>query len=152
MPTRFPWARVCNGYRPRDDQWPSRHPGFCTDNTAHLGEHHRDAEIGDFLGQHVGCVGHANAALAGRFQVDGIIAHPVDRDDFQTGQSLDQGPICTQLAARRDAADVAADLREKPGFVSRVEITVHDEFFVQRPLVPGGIWPDLQYLDLRHFC
>jgi hypothetical protein len=83
-------------------------------------------------------------ARAASRQIYGIIAHPVDRDQFKlwTGRDdLRRGP---QFAPRGNGANARANLSQKGRLISGLEIAMHLKGRLERNLVPIRIGAHLQ--------
>ena len=99
-------------------------------------------QVSDISGQHVRRIGNPHATPPGGFEIDRIVTHPVDRDDLQPGERVDQRRIRTQLATGSDPPDSLGLAFQKRAFVLRLIETMQDKAPFQGIDIPRRIGTD----------
>ena len=101
-------------------------------------QHQADGDVGDVVGQHVGCVRHLDAALAAVVDRNAVVADAEDRDDLELRQLVEQRRWRHRAAALHEAANARALRGEQPGLVARLVVIVAAVVALQRIVEEGG--------------
>ena len=133
------------GHSPCAFQLPERAHAPARSICAALREQQRDGEVGDVVVEHVGGVGDADAALARRIGVDGVVSDPEIRHHGEIGKLRHLGRaegVVPLVGHRRDRL---ADLRIEPGDLLGPVKDLRIERLPEQRDLRLGVWADGQH-------
>ena len=108
------------------------------------GEHQPDGEVGDLVGQDAGGVGHRDAALARRRQIDGVGSNAEHRDQLEPGQRRDQCAVGAAIGLGRNPPHAGLELGPSASGAGRLKWRVTANRLASSASVASGNEPMLR--------